>query len=265
MYGFISLQIIKLFMLLPPPLGYRKNIPLYYPKTEEEIKADSYERYHPNVLRSARNFYEGDYGKTLLQHVRKHLENKNPSSILELGCGSGFLIGHLAKDHPDSPCIGFDYSYQMLKMASQVFKNEDQSEIILAGFQNGMQDLNIATQHLANLNYALSDACTTPLPDQSIDFCFSCFLFDRVGDPLKLIKEKIRVLKPEGAILIISPFNYLKSQGWRKWHPISQVVNRLIKEGLTLNQHDHFQLEEPLDARRNRVIWEVDSLLLTHA
>lgn len=248
--------------LLPPPLGFRKNIPLYYPKTEQEIKADKYEIYNPNVVRSCRNFYEGDYGKKLLDHVGEFLPKVGNSNILELGCGSGYLLGNIALNDPNAECVGLDYSYQMLKMAAQVFKNTKGEPITYnRALQNGMHDLEIKNHNLDNINFALSDACMTPLLDNSIDFCFSCFLWDRVGDPTKLLKEKIRVTKPSGTIMIISPFNYLSEKGWDQWYPIDKVIETIESYGLNLVDKNHFNLDEVLDIRSNRVVWEVDSLV----
>ncbi len=247
--------------LLPSPLGFRKNIPLYYPKTEAEIKADSYERYNPNVLRSARNFYEAGYGNKLLQHIQENIDLDDLTKIVELGCGSGYLIGNLAALNPNAECVGLDYSYQMLKMADQVFKNPNEKEITLSAFQNGMEDFHIQTQNLNNLSYGLSDACLTPLQDEVVDFCFSCFLWDRVGDPEKLLAEMTRIVKPGGIILIISPFNYLTEKGWKDWHPIDKVKQKISDSGLQFVRKEHFNLSELLDIRGNKVVWEVDSLL----
>ena len=248
--------------LLPPPLSYRKNIPLYYPKTEAEIKADSYEIYNPNVIRSFRNFYEGTYGDQLLNEITKYLNPKTVHSILELGCGTGYLIGNIASRLKEAQCVGLDYSYQMLKMASQVFKNNNPEGITQAtSFQNGMSDIKVKTENLDNLSYALSDACLTPLLDQTIDFCFSCFLWDRVADPSQLLCEKIRITKPGGTIIFISPFNYLSEKGWKTWHPIENVIQFMSGKGLNFIEQNHFVLEELLDVRRNRVVWEVDSLV----
>lgn len=254
----------KLSTFLPPPLGYRKEIPLYYPKTEAEIKADGYERYNPNVIRSCRNFYEGSYGEKLLEVVRKATPDQLMECIVELGCGSGYLIGNLAEEYQATACIGLDYSYQMLKMAAQVFKNQRQeSEITIQGFQNGMDDMSIRARNLSNLTYALSDACVTPFQDGVVDFCFSCFLWDRVGNPEKLLLEKMRILKPEGKILIISPFNYLSANGWNAWHPMDKVVSLCERLGLQLEHHEAFELEEMLDVRSNKVVWQVEALVLS--
>lgn len=245
---------------LPPPLDYRKRIPLYYPKTEAEIKADSYEIYNPNVLRSTRNFYEGDYGMSLLEKVRQYPTFKKDDLVVELGCGSGYLSGQLAGLHPEAYFIGLDYSYQMLKMADVIFKNENESEFKLTAFQNGMDDLSIKTSNLKNLTFALSDACLTPLKDASVDFCFSCFLWDRVADPASLVREKYRMLKKGGKMLIISPLNYLNQKGWKEWHPVERIIDFLENSGFTLLDRQHFDLEEMLDVRRNRVVWEVELL-----
>ncbi|GLR18005.1 class I SAM-dependent methyltransferase [Portibacter lacus] len=246
---------------LPPPLGYRKDIPLYYPKTEAEIKADNYEIYNPNVLRSCRNFYEGNYGKVLLEEVSKYLPTGNDQNIVELGCGSGYLLGNIARNNPDFRCFGFDYSYQMLKMAAQVFRNKKLGNSAIQALQNGMADMEIPNQNLSNIEFALSDACMTPLPDQSVDFCFSCFLWDRVADPNKLLEEKLRVLKPQGRIMIISPFNYLGSEGWKTWYPIDKIISKIEDRGLKIIHRRNFNIEEMLDLRRNRVVWEVESLV----
>lgn len=253
----------KYASILPPPLGYRKNIPLYYPKTEAEIKADSYEIYNPNVIRSCRNFYEGDYGTSLLEEVKQNIPSNSVKTMVELGCGSGYLIGNLASAFPEATCIGLDYSYQMLKIGAQIFKNKKEAISKLTGFQNGMRDLEINNLNLPNLTFGLSDACLTPIPDNSIDFCFSCFLFDRVGDPSKLIEEIKRICKAGAIIQIISPFNYLKMKSWKDWHPIENVVTKIEEEGLKLLSAKHFTLSEYLDIRRNRVVWEVESLCFT--
>jgi SAM-dependent methyltransferase len=248
--------------LLPPPLGYRKNIPLYYPKTEQEIKADKYEIYNPNVVRSCRNFYEGDYGTKLLSEVGKFLPKDGNASIAELGCGTGYLLGNIALTTPNAECVGLDYSYQMLKMAAQVFKNDkNEPHTFNRALQNGMKDLAIKNHNLDNLHFALSDACVTPLQDDSIDFCFSCFLWDRVGDPLKLLKEKIRITKAGGTVMIISPFNYLSAKGWELWFPIEKIISTSKDLGLNLIHSNRFELNEILDIRSNRVVWEVDSLV----
>ena len=150
----------------------------------------------------------------------------------------------------------------MLKMAAQVFKNtKDEPLTYNRALQNGMSDLEITNHNLDNIHFALSDACMTPLQDNSIDFCFSCFLWDRVGDPLKLLKEKIRVTKPKGTIMIISPFNYLSEQGWDNWYPIEKVIKTIESHGVKLEDQNHFNLNEILDIRSNRVVWEVDSLV----
>lgn len=248
--------------LLPPPLGYRKNIPLYYPKTEEEIKADKYEIYNPNVVRSCRNFYEGGYGPKLLKEVTRFLPKGRNLNIAELGCGTGYLLGNIALNDSTSECVGLDYSYQMLKMAAQVFKNSKSESLTFnRALQNGMDDLEIENHTLENVHFALSDACVTPLLDNVVDFCFSCFLWDRVGDPLKLLKEKIRITRPGGTIMIISPFNYLSSKGWEEWYPIEKLIAGIQGQGLVLTNSKHFELHEILDIRSNRVVWQVDSLV----
>ncbi|WP_235298661.1 class I SAM-dependent methyltransferase [Portibacter marinus] len=247
---------------LPPPIGYRKNIPLYYPKTEAEIKADSYEVYNPNVIRSTRNFYHENYGQRVLEKVRQYQTFKPDEVIVELGCGSGYLVGNLAAEFSETHFLGFDYSYQMLKMADHVFKNPSQDAVELKAFQNGMSVLQLATKNLSNLTFALSDACVTPLQDESVDFCFSCFLWDRVGQPSKLIAEKMRITKPKGRIMIISPLNYLTARGWENWYPVEKIWSYFEKIGLNVVKRSSFKLTELLDIRRNRVEWEIECMVL---
>jgi ubiquinone/menaquinone biosynthesis C-methylase UbiE len=252
--------------MLPLPLGHRKNIPLYYLKSEQEIKNDRYEVYNPTVLQSTRNQHSETYGPVLLKEILRFLPHKEALNILELGCGSAYLIGNIADQNPESPCYGFDYSYQMLKMADQLFCNSSPGSVTkLTSTHNGRTPVEIQNKSLSNLQFALSDACSTPFPDDSIDFCFSSFLWDRVGEPKDLLKEKLRITKPGGRIVILTPLNYLNDFHWKHWYPVESVIDAFISAGAQLQKHFSFSVEEPLDVRNNKVVWKVEGLVFDNS
>ena len=73
------------------PLGFRKRIPLYYPKTEEEMKDDRYEQYDNVVLKSVRNYYNSDFGEQMLSFCMSNIMSVyGDRKIVEIGCGGGF-------------------------------------------------------------------------------------------------------------------------------------------------------------------------------
>ncbi|MBI2086880.1 MAG: class I SAM-dependent methyltransferase [Candidatus Zambryskibacteria bacterium] len=54
----------------------------------------------------------------------------------------------------------------------------------------------------------LADAATIPLPDNSYDVAIAAELLEHVPDPLKVLKEARRLLRPGGIVLATVPFMY---------------------------------------------------------
>ena len=101
--------------------------------------------------------------------------------ILDLGCGSGIISSELAKITYPGEVIGIDLSESMLKQACW------------------LKD----SQGITNLNFQLGDAYQLKFPDNYFDFVYSRLLFQHLIEPVKVLKNIYRILKPGGMLYIL--------------------------------------------------------------
>jgi ubiquinone/menaquinone biosynthesis C-methylase UbiE len=119
----------------------------------------------------------GAWGEAL----RDCLGADGPSSILDLGTGTGFLanlaagLGHY--------CVGLDISQKMLKIA--VEKSE------------AMGNKNI---------YMLGDVLDLPFAENTFDFIVNARLLWTLVDPLKAVSHWVHFIKPGGKIISLNRF-----------------------------------------------------------
>lgn len=104
------------------------------------------------------------------------LRMENPSFILDLGCGTGEISLALARFFPNSRVIGLDRENRFI--TENMRKYSDQK----------------------NLTFVQSDCYSLPFESNSIDLCYSRFLFQHLRTPDLAIAEIFRVLKPKGKI-----------------------------------------------------------------
>lgn len=98
------------------------------------------------------------------------------SKVLDLGCGEGTRLSSLS---PKSGW-GIDISPKAIALAKKKYPR-----------------LHLLVGDLENL----------PLKKQKFDLIYSAFVFEHLDDPVKAIKEALRVLLPGGKLVIIAP-NY---------------------------------------------------------
>lgn len=115
------------------------------------------------------------YGKISCQDIFDHLKGKAFESLLDIGCGTGFLIDMLAKEHP-AKYVGLDLSPEMVKQASD-------KEIPSATFVEGRSD-------------------ELPFEDNSFDVVTCSQSFHHYPDTDKALQEARRVLKPGGLYIL---------------------------------------------------------------
>ncbi|WP_157974441.1 class I SAM-dependent methyltransferase [Lewinella sp. IMCC34183] len=252
--------------LLPPPPAKRRGIPLYYDKTEEEVRQDVYERYDELVARqTALHLADEAHGGYPLQPLADYLGRWLPDSpaaaIADVGCSVGRLIGDLATAHPAWDCYGLDFSYQMLRQARDYWNLGETVSANLLRYGYGHDTF--SGKRLPNLHFALADAAALPFPDASLDVLFSTFLIDRIPDPFRAFAEWRRVIKPGGRLLCVSPLNFLKREQWEKYHPPVRLLDHLLTTGWQLaDLTDPLWLEEPMDRRGSCIRWKTLALVI---
>ena len=250
------------------PIRYRHEIPFYYDKSAIELRLDPYERYDPTVLRQSlihlsNSLWDNYAWKAIQNYIQDHWPRQIPNDILEIGCGVGRLIGDIALQHPDANCWGIDYSYQMLKRAKEAWV--DGKTISLDGSKYGFENnIPIGGRSISNLNFGLSQCESLPFDDHSQDIIFSSFLLDRLEDPLQGLEEMKRVLRKDGALIIISPLNFNKQNNWRRFIPSDKLQFEIERMGFeVVNWTENLIIEEPLDRRGNSIHWNCVGMVLT--
>ena len=100
---------------------------------------------------------------------------------VDLGCGAGQLVLEMAQRAPGLHVTGIDLSEKMLADARQ------------SALQAGLEE---------RVDFRLGNVEEIPFPDQSLDLVISTLSLHHWIDPVKVLSEVDRVLKPGGAFYI---------------------------------------------------------------
>jgi len=147
--------------------------------------------------------------------------------ILEIGAGSGRDSLQLA--HENAMVYVLDYSPQALQIIKKL-KGRNDNQVHL--FQ--------------------ADAFQIPMPDEPLDIVFHQGLMEHFKNPLPLLNEHFRVLKPGGLLLVDVPQRYhiytlIKHfliffnkwfAGWETEFSIKQLKKLVIQSGFTI-RHEY--------------------------
>lgn len=103
------------------------------------------------------------------------------ATVLDLGCGPGYLSEVLGELVPDGRVIGVDVDPGLLARAAGSFAKR--------GWTHG--------------EFVEAWADRLPLPDQGVDLVYSRFLFQHLADPAAVAREVRRVLRPGGLVVLV--------------------------------------------------------------
>lgn len=70
-----------------------------------------------------------------------------------------------------------------------------------------------------NVNWMQQDACSLSIPDDSFDIVISSECIEHVPDPEKALSEMVRVLKPNGVLIVTTPNKI--------WYPVLWVAMKV--------------------------------------
>jgi ubiquinone/menaquinone biosynthesis C-methylase UbiE len=127
-----------------------------------------------------RTIFFGRIRSVFLNEVSRHISGDNV--VLDIGAGSGYFSLAIAKKLNTGYVICLDLSEEMLHVLKKKAKKK--------GLEDRIQIIN-------------SDASSIELKDKSVDLIVSNFVLHEFSDSEIIIKEIIRVLKPNGFLIIV--------------------------------------------------------------
>lgn len=113
------------------------------------------------------------------EYILERADVKDPKVLVDVGAGTGFFSVPFAQKFPNSKIFALDISETMVTWMTD----------------------NILP-HYPNIVVNLMNNNQLDLPDSSVDFLFMINLHHELDEPLKMLAECKRVLKPGGKIAI---------------------------------------------------------------
>lgn len=122
-------------------------------------------------------------GKSILDYVRQHVDIGKMGSILDFGCGPGYMIGHLM-DISAGNCYGLDFSKESVEQVNRRFKGRP-------GFGDAIFVKTLPSSY----------------KDASMNLVISVEVVEHLDNPqlAGMLQEIHRLLKRDGYIVITTP------------------------------------------------------------
>ena len=242
------------------PIKTRKGVPFYWDKKESDFKVDKYENYD-EVVQWKAEIHLAPLSKSLYVYQRifdvilAFVDNLDPKTIVDLGCGLGTLSAAISYQFPKSEITAVDTSYQMLKMANDYWRLE--KKISIDNSKKGFEPKIIEKRKpLENVNFILAKCEETPFIRNSVDLIVGHFLLDRLKDPKLWFRECHRILRKNGNLIFTSPFNFNSKVNWEKYFPPDKLLGVLEDEGFSIiNISEKLFVSELIDAAQNMITY----------
>lgn len=128
----------------------------------------------------------------VIEAIKKH-HPSNIEAILDIGTADGLMLSKTKKEFPSTECIGLEYSKELIKAC---------------------KDKNIKIIH--------GDAQNMPFKDGAFDVAIATALIEHVSQPMKMLRETYRILKPDGILIITTPNSFFEK--------IAELIGHIEKE-----------------------------------
>lgn len=186
-----------------------------------------------------------DRADFLLAEVERRLEERlepmrldHVRTLLDLGCGLGRTMPMLARRFPEASVLALDMAEQPLieRRALDVRARRGLRGLLSRIRARGEE----ASHGITPPRWIAADAHRLPLAANSVEVIWSNLVFHWFDDPLAVIKECYRVLKPNG-LLIFSAYGVDTCRELRAASPDSSAENRLVPGGAASGQWPSLQ------------------------
>ena len=128
--------------------------------------------------------------------------------ILDLGTGPGYLPIEIVKRSPHLRVVGIDLSRRLIKTA--------QDNALKAGLDD-------------KLRFEVGNAARLTFQDNAYDMVISTGMLHALRDPVQVLKESYRVLKPGGEAWIYDPARVTSQVDMKTWRASLTLSEKLMK------------------------------------
>ena len=153
-----------------------------YPRVNTPREASTEGIENPEMVKAYNRISQWPQFKFLRKMVSREIKTHNPKgTIVDIGCGPGYLINDITKSLPHLHIIGVDISEEMLEAA-----------------RNHSSSLDLNKQ----IKYRQGDVRELPFKDNTIDFVVSTLSLHHWSNPDEALQEIYRILKHKGQFII---------------------------------------------------------------
>jgi|TARA_Y100000031_G_scaffold110647_1_gene121874 SAM-dependent methyltransferase len=116
----------------------------------------------------------------LEQPIIKKVGIPDSGTLVDIGCGPGFVTAEIARSNQGVDVIGIDTSDELLEVAN-----------------------NFTAAGIDNLSFRNGDAYSSGFDNDSVDFIYSRLLYQHLEHPEKALEESKRILRPGGKVCVM--------------------------------------------------------------
>jgi ubiquinone/menaquinone biosynthesis C-methylase UbiE/protein-S-isoprenylcysteine O-methyltransferase Ste14 len=171
-----------------PYLDYKARTPFLFPRRPGAVRSTiprqpNFEGIDdPDAARAYDRISRWPQFRLLRRMNLRELEKYHPSgTIVDVGCGPGYLVTLIAKRFPGLQVIGVDISAEIIETAAR---------------NVSMLELN------AQVSFRQGDSQRLPFDNGAVDFVISTFSLHHWSEPEQALREIQRVLQPGGQFLL---------------------------------------------------------------
>ena len=142
----------------------------------------------------------------------------SPSTVLEIGCSSGFLLRDLLARLPEHRVFGADYTHETLEHLGK---------------------------QLPNVPLLQFDLTQCPLPDAFVDVAVLLNVLEHIDDHDAAVAHLLRIIRPGGAVVIEVPAGpslydvYDRVLMHQRRYAIAELTELLTRHGFTVERRSH--------------------------
>jgi len=203
-------------------------------RQEFEAWADSYDAHYLNHF-----LFRPSYRALLEELYRWRGYEGSPYDLLDIGCGSGTLVGLLASTRlPVRRLVALDYANQMCQVARDKARG-------------------LGHEHI---DYVNADSEHLPFPDASFDVITCSNSFHHYPHQQQVVAEMRRLLRPDGRLMLIDGFRD-NVVGWFVFDVCIAAVEELVHHLPWSGVSQCFKQAGFRDVRHRKFNWWFPGLL----